>query len=42
MIVVVGVSHRTVESHRANIASKLNLHGNHGLLRFAIEHQSHV
>jgi len=34
------VSVRTVEHHRANIAVKLNLKGNHALLRFAVEHVS--
>lgn len=34
------VSYRTVETHRTNIASKLNIHGTHALLKFAIEHRS--
>ena len=34
------ISPRTVEAHRANIASKLNLHGSHSLLQFAIENRS--
>ena len=33
------VSPRTVESHRANICSKLDLKGNNSLLQFAIEHR---
>lgn len=34
------VSVRTIEAHRANISSKLGVHGSHGLLLFAIEHRS--
>lgn len=34
------ISVRTVENHRANIADKLNLHGSHTLLKFAIENKS--
>jgi len=30
-----GISFRTVQNHRANIAGKLDLHGNHTLVRFA-------
>jgi DNA-binding NarL/FixJ family response regulator len=33
------VSPRTIENHRANIASKLQLHGSHALIRFAVEHR---
>ena len=36
------VSHRTIENHRANICQKLGLHGNHALLKFAIEHKSEL
>lgn len=36
------VSIRTVEHHRANISSKLNLHGTHALLRFALAHKSEL
>lgn len=35
-----GVSPRTVEKHRANICEKLNLHGAHSLLKFALQHKS--
>ena len=35
-----GVSHRTVENHRANCALKLNLKGSHSLLRFAFDNKS--
>ena len=34
------VSLRTVENHRANISSKLDLHGSHALIKFALKHQS--
>lgn len=34
------ISPRTVEAHRANISTKLNLRGNHSLLQFALEHRS--
>jgi len=35
-----GISPRTVEAHRANICTKLNLHGSHSLLQFALENRS--
>jgi DNA-binding NarL/FixJ family response regulator len=34
------VSHRTIENHRMNICNKLNLHGSHALLKFALENKS--
>jgi DNA-binding NarL/FixJ family response regulator len=34
------VSYKTVETHRANIAAKLNIRGSHSLLKFAIENKS--
>jgi DNA-binding NarL/FixJ family response regulator len=34
------ISPRTVEAHRANICGKLELHGSHSLLQFALEHRS--
>ncbi len=34
------LSCRTVENHRMSIANKLNIHGHHNLLRFAIENRS--
>jgi DNA-binding NarL/FixJ family response regulator len=37
--VVLCVSPRTVENHRANICSKLKLHGKHALIRFAVENR---
>ena len=33
------VSVKTVENHRTNISSKLNLRGSHSLLKFAISHR---
>lgn len=37
-----GVSHRTVENHRAHICSKLNLQGSHALTKFAIRHKEEL
>ena len=37
-----GISHRTVEAHRANICSKLDLHGCHRLLQFSLEHRAEL
>ena len=34
------ISPRTVEAHRANISSKLELRGSHSLLQFALENRS--
>ena len=34
------ISPRTVEAHRANISGKLELHGAHSLLQFALENRS--
>lgn len=36
------ISPRTVENHRANICQKLDLHGSHALLRFALEHKQEL
>jgi DNA-binding NarL/FixJ family response regulator len=36
------ISHRTVETHRASIARKLELRGSHTLLQFAIEHRFQI
>jgi DNA-binding NarL/FixJ family response regulator len=33
---------RTVDNHRTNISRKLNLHGSHALLRFALKHHSQL
>jgi DNA-binding NarL/FixJ family response regulator len=32
------ISFRTVNTHRANICQKLGLHGNHALMKFALDH----
>jgi len=37
-----GISHRTVEAHRANMCTKLGLHGCHRLLQFALQHQAEL
>jgi DNA-binding NarL/FixJ family response regulator len=36
------ISVRTVENHRSNICQKLELHGAHALLKFALEHRSEL
>ena len=36
------ISPRTVENHRTNICSKLEIHGSHALLRFLIENKSFI
>lgn len=36
------VSVRTIENHRANICSKLKLHGTHALMKFALKHKSEL
>ncbi len=36
------ISPRTVEAHRANINTKLDLHGSHSLLQFALENRSSI
>ena len=37
-----GVSVRTIENHRNNICAKLDIHGSHGLTKFALQHQSEL
>lgn len=37
-----GISHRTVENHRANMAQKLGLHGSHSLLKFAYDNKARL
>jgi DNA-binding NarL/FixJ family response regulator len=34
------ISYRTVENHRSNICNKLEIHGSHSLLKFAIENKT--
>ena len=36
------VSVRTIENHRANICTKLELHGAHALVKFAVQHKSEL
>jgi DNA-binding NarL/FixJ family response regulator len=33
------ISRRTVENHRSNICQKLDIHGSHALMKFALEHK---
>src|SRR5262249_47415244 len=33
---------RTVDNHRQNICRKLNLHGSHGLLKFAFDNSAYL
>ena len=37
-----GISHRTVENHRTNIATKLDLEGSQALARFAAQHRERL
>ncbi|MBA3257249.1 MAG: response regulator transcription factor [Pyrinomonadaceae bacterium] len=37
-----GIGVRTVEHHRNNIAAKLELHGSHALVKFAVKHQAEL
>jgi DNA-binding NarL/FixJ family response regulator len=37
-----GVSTRTIENHRANICNKLEMHGTHALVKFALQHKSEI
>lgn len=39
---VLGISHRTVQTHRSNICQKLNLQGNHALMRFALDNKDQL
>jgi DNA-binding NarL/FixJ family response regulator len=34
------VSRRTVDTHRSNICLKLDIHGSHALMKFALEHKA--
>ena len=36
------ISPRTVETHRNNISQKLNLHGRHALMKFALAHKAQL
>ena len=37
-----GVSVRTIENHRANISNKLEIHGSHALVKFAVQNKSQL
>jgi DNA-binding NarL/FixJ family response regulator len=37
-----GIGIRTVEHHRNNITTKLELHGSHALVKFALQHQAEL
>ena len=37
-----GISPLTVKTHRQNICLKLDVQGNHGLMKFALEHQAEL
>lgn len=39
---MLNVSHRTVENHRLNICNKLDIHGSHALLKFALQFKSEL
>ena len=36
------ISPRTVETHRSNICQKLDIHGSHALMKFALAHKSEL
>jgi DNA-binding NarL/FixJ family response regulator len=36
------IHYRTVENHRTNICQKLDIHGSHALLKFALQHRSEL
>jgi DNA-binding CsgD family transcriptional regulator len=36
------ISYRTVETHRTNICVKLEIHGRHALMKFAIAQKSGI
>lgn len=37
-----GVSHRTIETHRTNISTKLELRGSHSLMKFSLSHKDEL
>jgi DNA-binding NarL/FixJ family response regulator len=39
---LLGLSPRTVETHRQNMSHKLHLSGSHSLLKFAFDHKAHL
>lgn len=36
------ISYRTVETHRTNICTKLDIHGSHALMKFALAHKAEL
>jgi DNA-binding CsgD family transcriptional regulator len=36
------ISYRTVENYRTNICSKLDLHGSHSLIKYALQNQDQL
>jgi len=36
------ISYRTVETHRTNICHKLEIHGSHALMKFALAHKAQL
>ncbi len=36
------ISYRTVETHRTNISTKLEIHGSHALMKFALAHKAEL
>jgi len=36
------ISPRTVETHRTNICNKLEIHGSHALMKFALSHKAEL
>ena len=39
---LLGISYRTVQTHRTNICQKLDLQGNHALMKFALAHKDRI
>lgn len=39
---MLSISYRTVETHRANICAKLDVHGSHALMKFALAHRTEL
>ena len=37
-----GIAPKTVDAHRSNICHKLEIHGNHGLTKFALLHKAEI
>ncbi|MBI1761442.1 MAG: helix-turn-helix transcriptional regulator [Acidobacteria bacterium] len=37
-----GIHYRTVENYRTSMCAKLDLHGSHALIKFALKHQAEL